>query len=851
MNSIEEKMIRTLQKIGEDIETISLTDCDAWKKICTDLERDIRDIPEDMSGLLKLLGFCLKGLSLISEKSVTDPLSLVVAISDALFAAEQYLLAGPDRDLVVREAGQALGSALNNAHAENEITTVINPVPSEEVSILSLDDAAAFLIQLESNDFSSLSCLLEVLNTFAADESYSVSSRDNILQAAQKIETIIETSVSDPDLTIDEIGKLIEKAINSMDENQMDEEIKTSIDSISNQAKHPTAENLKTDYMPEDVDLDLLDEFITEGNELVLNAEDSLLSLEIDPDDTDAIGTVFRAFHSMKGTAAFLELSLISEMGHYAESLLSRVRDREIRYSGGYADLALRALDMFKTLISSVQKALGGNPFFKPEGYDELLSLLADPEKAGISDKTDGSSDISLRTGDILVAQGKVEREEIEKFATAPDDRPIGVKLIESERVSVTDVAHAIRTQEQMKGGKQEFESSIRVSTKRLDRLIDMVGELVIGHSMVAQDKVVVNGNHHDLLKKITHTNKIVRELQDISMSMRMIPLKSTFRKMARLVRDVARKVNKNVNFITEGEDTEIDRNMVDIINDPLVHMVRNAVDHGIEPPETRKKTGKPECGTVRLSAYHSAGNVVIEIKDDGKGLDREAILAKAAESGLVDDGTSLSDREVFNLIFEPGFSTAEAVTEVSGRGVGMDVVKKNLEALRGQAEIQSETGKGSVFKMSLPLTLAIIDGMVVRVGCEKYVIPTASIIRSIKPEPKDLSTVLNQGEILTLQGKIIPLFRLDTLFDIEGVEHDTRRELVVVIEDEDRQAGLFIDELIGRQQVVIKTLGETMRNIPGISGGAVMPNGRVGLILDVGGLVKLANAENREEVSG
>ncbi|MBW2099558.1 MAG: Hpt domain-containing protein [Deltaproteobacteria bacterium] len=532
MNSIEEKMIRTLQKIGEDIETISLTDCDAWKKICTDLERDIRDIPEDMSGLLKLLGFCLKGLSLISEKSVTDPLSLVVAISDALFAAEQYLLAGPDRDLVVREAGQALGSALNNAHAENEITTVINPVPSEEVSILSLDDAAAFLIQLESNDFSSLSCLLEALNTFAADESYSVSSRDNILQAAQKIETIIETSVSDPDLTIDEIGKLIEKAINSMDENQMDEEIKTPIDSISNQAKHPTAENVETDYMPEDVDLDLLDEFITEGNELVLNAEDSLLSLEIDPDDTDAVGTVFRAFHSMKGTAAFLDLSLISEMGHYAESLLSRVRDREIRYSGGYADLSLRALDMFKVLISSVQKALGGNPFFKPEGYDELLGLLADPEKAGISDETDESTDILLRTGDILVAQGKVEREQIEKLASRQDDGPIGMKLLESEIASVTDVAHALRTGEQMKGAKQEFDSSIRVNIKRLDQLIDMVGELVIGHSMVAQDEVVVNGNHHDLLKKITHTNKIVRELQDISMSMRMIPLKSTFRKM-------------------------------------------------------------------------------------------------------------------------------------------------------------------------------------------------------------------------------------------------------------------------------------------------------------------------------
>lgn len=844
MNSIEEKMIRTLQKIGEDIETISLSDCDAWNNICTDLERVTQDIPEDMSGLVELLGFCLKGLHVISEKSAADSLSLVGMISEALSASEQYLLDNPNRDFLIREAGQALESALNKEPGETDFNAPPESFHSDELSNLSLDDVAALLIQLEPNDPSGLSRLLEILKRFAADESFSETSRENIVHAVQKIERILEGGVSDPSLTVDEVGKLIENAMIAMEENGRGEEIK----SISKQDDKPVAESLKTDYMPEDVDLELLNEFITEGKELVVNAEEALLSLEIDPDDMDAVGTVFRAFHSIKGTSAFLELSLISEMGHHAESLLSRVRDREIRYSGGYADLALRALDMLKDLILSVEEALTGNSFSKPEGYDELLSLLADPEKAGISDEIGESTGTSFRTGDILVAQGKAEREKIEKAASSRDDGPIGMKLVESEIASVTDVAHALRTREQIKGAKQEVESSIRVHTKRLDRLIDMVGELVIAHSMVAQDEVVVNGNHHDLLKKITHTNKIVRELQDISMSMRMIPLKSTFRKMARLVRDVARKVNKNVNFITEGEDTEIDRNMVDIINDPLVHMVRNAVDHGIEPPEARKKTGKSECGTVQLSAYHSAGNVVIEIKDDGKGLDREAILAKARERGLVTDGTSLSDREVFNLIFEPGFSTAKTVTEVSGRGVGMDVVKKNLEALRGQAEIQSEPGKGSIFKMSLPLTLAIIDGMVVRVGCEKYVVPTASIIRSIKPDPKDLSTVLNQGEILTLQGKIIPLFRLDTLFHIEGAEHDTGKALVVVIEDEERQAGLFIDELIGRQQVVIKTLGETMRDIPGISGGAVMPNGRVGLILDVGGLVKLANAENREE---
>jgi two-component system chemotaxis sensor kinase CheA len=248
--------------------------------------------------------------------------------------------------------------------------------------------------------------------------------------------------------------------------------------------------------------------------------------------------------------------------------------------------------------------------------------------------------------------------------------------------------------------------------------------------------------------------------------------------------------------------------------------------------------------------AYHSAGSVVVEVRDDGKGLDRSVILAKAREKGLIGEASdfgdrALSDRDVFNLIFEPGFSTAQVVTDVSGRGVGMDVVKKNIEALRGQVEIKSECGGGSVFKMSLPLTLAIIDGMVVRVGPETYVIPTVSIVRSIRPAENELTTVLNQGEMVTLQGSLIPLFRVARLYQIDDAKQDAENAVVVIVEDEDRKAGLLVDELIGRQQVVIKSLGETMQDIPGISGGAILPDGRVGLIIDVGGLVKFADTDN------
>ncbi len=452
------------------------------------------------------------------------------------------------------------------------------------------------------------------------------------------------------------------------------------------------------DYMPKDPDSDLIGEFVAEANDLIARAEEALLSLEVDPEDMDAVGTVFRAFHTIKGTSAFLELSLLSEMGHHAESLLSRVRDKEIRYQGGYADLALRSLDMLKTLMHSVEKALGGDPLIKPEGYDALMDVLMNPEAAGVSEERDDVP--SSRIGDILVAQGKADRQSIEMLVQDHSEEPLGMAAIKTGTASVNDVAHALRTQERMKAGsgKQFVETSVRVSTDRLDRLIDMVGEMVIAHSMVAQDNVVVQAAHYELLKKVNHTSKIVRGLQDLSMSMRMVPLKATFQKMARLVRDVARKVGKNVTFVTEGEDTEIDRNLVDVINDPLVHMVRNAVDHGIESPEVRKKNGKPPNGTVKLSAFHSAGSVVVQIIDDGKGLDRKAILAKAIEKGMITDSSAVCDRDVCNLILEPGFSTAEVVTDVSGRGVGMDVVKKNIESLRGQVEITVRAGQGVCF---------------------------------------------------------------------------------------------------------------------------------------------------------
>ncbi len=587
------------------------------------------------------------------------------------------------------------------------------------------------------------------------------------------------------------------------------------------------------DSLPADADPGLLSEFITECREYIEGAEASLLTLESEPENTEAVNTVFRAFHTIKGTSAFIGLTSISELAHKAESLLTRVREGEIQCVGGYADLALQSTDMLKELIQTVQNALGGEPLIKPDGYDELMGILVNPEAAGVSTDSQGTTD-TPRVGDILVAEGQASREEVEVAAAEKGQLPIGEAIVRADAASVTEVAKAIRTQKRISASQATVESSVRVRTDRLDRLIDTVGELVIAQSMVAQDGTVVLGDHHELAKKVTHLGKIVRELQYLSMSMRMVPLKPTFQKMARLVRDVAQKSGKSVEFITEGEDTEIDRNMVDIISDPLVHMVRNAVDHGIETKDVRVANGKRAKGTIKLLAYHAGGNVVVELHDDGKGLDKQRILEKAISRGLVESDKGMTDADIFNLIFEPGFSTADKVTDVSGRGVGMDVVKKGVEALRGRIETSSQAGVGSTFAVHVPLTMAVTDGMLVRVGEERYIIPTLSIEKSFRPTSDALSTVTGRGELVMLRGELLPVFRLHRLFNVTGAIESLTEGLLVILEDRDRRCALLVDDLLGQHHVVAKPLGDGIGRIRGISGGAILGDGRVGLILDV-----------------
>jgi two-component system chemotaxis sensor kinase CheA len=708
---------------------------------------------------------------------------------------------------------------------------------------LTLDDVAALIVQIEPTDLADLAQVRKGLNAIA--DSSPTSAQRPIAEAIKRIDQMTGGKTSDPSGLLADIGAFIEEAINATEKSGGEETPFSDTEPEQVPVLEPSAEAGRLKTLPAEADPALLEEFITESRDLIASAEAALLELETDPENTEALNIVFRAFHTVKGTSGFLGLDHISKLAHGAESFLSRIRDKEIRCIGGYADLAFRSVDMLKDLIKIVHDALGGGPMAAPDGLDDLMALLAEPEAAGIFeglyDEAGGTAEMLPRLGDILVAQGKANREEMEAAIADSADQPVGMAIVRSKIASLTEVGRALRKQRSMTGTESVSESSVRVRTDRLDRLIEMVGELVIGHSMVAQDETVNSGNYLELQRKVNHTDKIVRQVQDLSMSMRMVQLKATVHKIARLVRDLARRREIMINFIPIGEDTEIDRNMVDLINDPLVHLVRNAVDHGIEVPEEREKNGKPREGTLLLKAYHSGGNVVVEISDDGRGLDRDKIIEKAIAKGLIQSGQSMSDSEIINLIFQPGFSTADKVTDISGRGVGLDVVRKAAETLRGRVDVSSELGKGCTFSVRLPLTMAITDGMLVKVGNQRYILPTINIDMSFRPNAEALSTVAGRGEIVVFNGKVMPIFRLHRLFNVKEAVEDPTRGLLIIIGEGNQRCALLVDELVGQQQVVAKSLGDGLGKVQGISGGAILGDGRVGLILDSQGIALLA----------
>jgi two-component system chemotaxis sensor kinase CheA len=571
---------------------------------------------------------------------------------------------------------------------------------------------------------------------------------------------------------------------------------------------------------PDDIERDeTLAEFLGEAREHISGAEEALLSLESDFTDDELINTVFRSFHTIKGVAGFMHLSPIVEAAHNAEFLLDEARKTTITLDSSYLDLILESCDIMSKLLN----VLDGDESPKLVLFNHHIKQLQH----------------ASRGEPFETSRGK--KQAVPADAITTETKPANRETSDTQSKAAASKA----------GNKKKVgEVNVKVNSGRLDNLVTMVGELVIAQQMVIQDPSVQTIDEQRFQRNLSQAGKIIRDLQEVAMSLRMVTLKGLFQKMARLVRDVATKADKNVLFVMEGEDTELDRTVVEEIGDPLVHMIRNSCDHGIESAEDRIKAGKSPAGTLTLRAYHQGGSIMIEIEDDGKGLDRNKILQKAIEKGIYTPDRELDeipDSEVFNLIMLPGFSTADKVTDISGRGVGMDVVRRNIEALRGKLEIQSVAGEGTTFRMSLPLTMAIIDGMIVRVGSQRYVIPTLSIEQSFRPTSDEISTVAGKGEMVIVRDSLLPIFRLNKIFNLNEGTDCIEDGLLLVLESNDTRCCLLIDEIIGQQQVVIKRLGQGVASLRGTSGGAILGDGRVALIIDVAGM--LAEATQSETI--
>jgi two-component system chemotaxis sensor kinase CheA len=570
----------------------------------------------------------------------------------------------------------------------------------------------------------------------------------------------------------------------------------------------PSAPQKTTAISEEDVPLVL--DFIAEAAEHLESAEAGLLALESKPGDKEVINQIFRGFHTIKGMAGFLNLTDIGSLAHSAENLLDLVRKDKLVLTEEITNVIFESIDMLKKMIAGLKEAVEtGKAVPVQEKLPVLLTKL----------KNSAQGQPTTVLPDMPLDQKK--------------DEKLDAILTPKDETETKDTAAKTQT--------HSSDDKIKVSTARLDNLINMVGELVIAQLMVAEETNTALASEYGLCRKVAHQGKIIRELQELSMSMRMVPIGGVFQKMTRLVRDLSHKAGKEINFLTAGDETELDRSIVDKISDPLVHMIRNSVDHGIESSEDRVKAGKNPIGRINLRAFHQAGNIVIEIEDDGKGLDKERILKKAVDMGIVSADEKLSDEEIFRLIFHAGLSTAQKVTSISGRGVGMDVVRKNIELLRGRVDISSSLGKGTTFTIRLPLTLAIIDGQIVSIGSERYIVPITSIICSIKPTAEQISSVQKRGEMVTIRGALLPMVRLYKLFGVVSATENPTDALLVIVEEDNKKCCLLVDKLLGQQQVVIKSLGEGLGMVKGVSGGAIMGDGRVSLILDVPGLIKLS----------
>ncbi len=600
-------------------------------------------------------------------------------------------------------------------------------------------------------------------------------------------------------------------------------------------------------------DPELVGDFILESREHLSSIETQMLTLEQNPEAIDAIHAVFRGFHTIKGLAGFLEFSAIQTMAHEVETLLDEARNEKLSITPSVVDLILESTDYLKESIDAVEAHLTGKPLKSVRESASLLQQLREcttktkslpvtkeleNDPAALTPLVTAPEPQSVEAIPLPVTSVPVLSTELLVVSNSVAAKPV-VPVPTNPAPAASGPASSGKSSRSVEPAKNSDSQSVRVETGKLDHLMEMVGEMVIAQSILRHSPAFTSASDPTSAANISQLARITAEVQRTAMAMRMVPIGQLFQRSARMVRDLSRKLKKEVVFEISGEDTELDKTIAEELSDPLLHMVRNAIDHGVELPEVRRAAGKNPTACVRLAAYHKSGQIVVEIGDDGRGLARDKILNKAREKGLVAEGAQLSDTDVFHLIFEPGFSTAEQITDVSGRGVGMDVVRKNIQKMRGRIDIQSKAGEGSTFFLRLPLTLAIIEGLVVVVGEHRYIVPLFAVKEMFRATPETLSTVRGREEMALVRGKLLPIVRLSRRLKIEARSQKICEGLLVVSECDGKQFCLLVDDLIGKQEVVIKSLGETLKQVPGVAGCAILGDGRVGLILEMSGIYR------------
>ena len=641
----------------------------------------------------------------------------------------------------------------------------------------------------------------------------------------------------------------------------------------------------------EDFEKELKLDFLEEATQLLESTEQAFLQLEDDLHNKELIDEIFRFAHNLKGTSRAVGFGVVAEFTHEVENLILKIKQDEVEITDSIVSILLESNDHISEmigelkddfdatfesaeLISKIIQAVNGE-LVESEGSesdsDDSIALDNIPSSEDSNfedDDTVSESDIQNINQDIQIDESlinqellaELEAEQNKKDEDVPDfankELLAELEALEIEKNKTEDlpamnvfegkdnVTKIAPKKEAPKpklkeDKKKDIDESIRVSLSRVENLNNFVGELVILQSVLEQQRYV--GIKDELaIKSIGQLGKLCKEIQEISMSLRMIPVKSTLQKMQRIVRDTSKTLDKKVNLTLKGEETEIDKTVLEHLADPLVHIVRNAVDHGLESTEERGVVGKPDKGEVLIQAFHEGNNLVIEIKDDGKGIDPDIIRKKAIEKGVIKENSIMSDNDVIQLIFHPGFSTKEQVSEVSGRGVGMDVVKTNIEKLSGDVRVTTNLGLGSTFKIVLPLTMAIIDGMIIKVEDEKFVIPISQVQESLKPAEKDIHFATGLGDCLDLRGDVLPIKRVSKLLNLNKKEKPIHEQIVIIAKSKQGLIAVAVDDIIQQQQVVIKNLGNEITDQKGFMGSSILGDGKPAFIVDLDDLCSI-----------